>query len=206
MSWGNSPGTSWIPASRASSRSPLTAAYIDRAMPVSLQSRPSARRFWRDLGLAFLGCFFTLLFLIQPYKVEGSSMLPALLDQERILVQTWLPPAEPIQRGDIIVFKAPMKPGKSFVKRVIGVPGDIVELRLGEVVINGRRQAEFFLPARAVGTSFAPQRVGEGLYFVLGDHRTVSSDSRHWGLVPQGAIQGKVILRYWPPSSFGFLS
>lgn len=175
-------------------------------MLAKTSSSPPLRRFCRDLGLAFLACFFTLLFLLPPYKVEGSSMLPALLDQERILVQTWISTPETIQRGDIIVFKAPTKPNKSFVKRVIGIPGDIIELHRGEVVINGLRQAELFIPATAVGTSFGPHRVGKGLYFVLGDHRAVSSDSRHWGLVPSDAIQGKVILRYWPPSSFGFLS
>jgi len=163
------------------------------------------RRFCRDLGLAFLGCLFTLLFLIQPYKVEGSSMLPALLDQERILVQTWVSPPEAIHRGDIIVFEAPLKPGKSFVKRVIGVPGDIVEWHRGEVTVNGRRQAEILPAARYEATS-GPHRVAEGFYFVLGDHRAVSSDSRHWGLVSHDAIQGKAILRYWPPFSFGFLS
>jgi len=175
-------------------------------MPAQIPSSPPLRCFCRDLGLAFLACFFALLFLLQPYKVEGSSMLPALLDQERILVQPWIPSPETIRRGDIIVFKAPHTPGKSFIKRVIGIPGDIIELRRGEVVIHGRRQAEFFLPATAVGTSFGPHRVGEGLYFVLGDHRAISSDSRHWGLVPHAAIQGKAVLRYWPPSSFGFLS
>jgi signal peptidase I len=164
------------------------------------------RRFARDLGLAFLACFFTLVFLFQPYKVEGSSMLPALLDQERILVHKWVHDPETVHRGDIIVFQSPMNPTKSFIKRVIGIPGDLVALTDGRVMVNGRYRADLAGTPVLEGTSFGPHRISEGHYFVLGDHRAVSSDSRHWGLVSYQAIQGKAMLRYWPPHSFGFLS
>jgi signal peptidase I len=163
------------------------------------------RRFARDLGLAFLACFFTLVFLFQPYKVEGSSMLPALLDQERILVHKWVHDPETVYRGDIIVFQSPMDPTKSFIKRVIGIPGDLVAMADGRVVVNGRYRADLSGSPVLRGTSFGPHRISDGHYFVLGDHRSVSSDSRHWGLVSYQAIQGKAMLRYWPPHSFGFL-
>jgi signal peptidase I len=164
------------------------------------------RRFARDLGLAFLACFFTLVFLFQPYKVEGSSMLPALLDQERILVHKWVHDPQTVRRGDIIVFHSPMNPTKSFIKRVIGVPGDLVALSGGQLMVNGRYRADLAGPPVPGETSFGPHRISAGHYFVLGDHRSISSDSRHWGLVSYQAIQGKAVLRYWPPYSFGFLS
>ena len=164
------------------------------------------RRFARDLGLAFLACFFTLVFLFQPYKVEGSSMLPALLDQERILVHKWVHDPQTVRRGDIIVFHSPMNPTKSFIKRVIGVPGDLVALSGGRLMVNGHYRADLAGPQVPGETSFGPHRISAGHYFVLGDHRSISSDSRHWGLVSYQAIQGKAVLRYWPPHSFGFLS
>ena len=86
------------------------------------------RRFLRDLGFAFLACLFTLIFLFQPFKVEGTSMVPALRDQERILVNKFVYDLAEIKRGDVIVFRYPMDPRKSFIKRVIGVPGDVVEV------------------------------------------------------------------------------
>lgn len=173
------------------------------AHPTPLPRR--VRRFARDLALAFLACFFTLVFLFQPYKVEGSSMLPALLDQERILVHKWVHDPETIHRGDIIVFRSPMNPGKSFIKRVIGIPGDIVAVAGGRVMVNGRQRADLTRRPAGGPATFGPQRIGDGQYFVLGDHRSISSDSRHWGLVDYEAIQGKAILRYWPPYSFGLV-
>ena len=132
-------------------------------------------------------------------------MLPALLDQERILVHKWVAASETIQRGDIIVFQPPNMPRKSFVKRVIGIPGDTVELAAGQVLVNGRPDTGLSVDAPAAHISSGPHHIGAGLYFVLGDHRRVSSDSRHWGLVPHASIQGKAMLRYWPPQSFGFV-
>jgi signal peptidase I len=157
----------------------------------------------RDVGLAFMGCFLTLVFLLQPYKVEGTSMVPALQDQERILINKWIYGAEEIGRGDIIVFEAPLRPDKFFVKRVIGVPGDTVEVTGSQVLVNGERIAALTGPARAGKARFGPRRIGSDRYFVLGDHRAVSSDSRHWGLVSRSSIAGKVVFRYWPPTSLG---
>ncbi len=165
-----------------------------------------ARRFLRDLGFAFVACFCTLVFLFQPFKVEGTSMMPALCDQERILVNKIVYDIGTVQRGDLIVFRYPRDPRKSFIKRVIGLPGDVIEVRRGRVLRNGRRVAEEYLfgepPPRE---RFGPLRVQPGSYFVLGDHRSVSSDSRDWGLVPEAHVHGKAVLRYWPPAQFGLI-
>jgi len=165
------------------------------------------RRFLRDLGFAFLACLFTLIFLFQPFKVEGTSMVPALRDQERILVNKFVYDLAEIKRGDVIVFRYPMDPRKSFIKRVIGVPGDVVEVSGGKVRLNGRPIAEAYrYRARDVLRREAgPLRVPQGYYFVLGDHRSVSNDSRDWGLVPEDLVHGKAVLRYWPPAQFGLL-
>jgi signal peptidase I len=168
---------------------------------------PAIRRFFRDLGLAFLACLFTLIFLFQPFRVEGTSMLPAIRDQERILVNKLVYDVAQISRGDVIVFRYPLDPRKSFIKRVIGVPGDVVEVNRGQVRINGETIAEIDRhPGRGIGRGLPrPVRVPDGQYFVLGDHRSVSNDSREWGLVAEELIHGKAVFRYWPPAQFGLV-
>ena len=173
-----------------------------------------ARRWLRDLGIAFLVSLFTLVFLFQPFKVEGTSMVPALKDQERILVNKFIYDLRNIQRGDLIVFRYPKDPNKTFIKRVIGIPGDTLEVRGRSVQLNGRQMKESYtfqeasVKQEASGRAsfprpFRPMLVPPGFYFVLGDHRSVSNDSRHWGLVAKESIYGKAVLRYWPPTHFG---
>jgi signal peptidase I len=145
---------------------------------------------------------------VQPVKVEGTSMLPRLHDGERIFVNKliyydeyrWAPK---IERGDIVVFWFPDDPSKSYIKRVVGLPGDTVEVREGNVVINGSVLEENYLDPRAnlATRSQAPVYVKPNYYFVMGDNRDNSSDSRTWGLVPKKYIYGKALLRYWPPSA-----
>jgi signal peptidase I len=162
------------------------------------------RRLVRDLlllvGVAFLG----VMFLFQPFKVEGASMQPALVDHERILVNKLIYRLRPVERGDVVVFWFPGDPHRSFVKRVIGVPGDRVTIRNGQVSVNGEVLDEPYLisPHRR-GDHHRPVTVQEGHYFVLGDHRNVSNDSRAWGQVPERLILGKAVLRYWPPQRMG---
>ncbi len=180
-------------------------------MPAKDPSCPPLRRFCRDLGLAFLACFFTLLFLLQPYKVEGSSMLPALLDQERILVQTWLSTPETIRRGDIIVFKYPEAPERDFIKRVIGLPGEVIELRKKRVYIDDAVLDEpyvrFLVPPDEEGgadfdvrVQYGPVTVPAGHYFMMGDNRDNSQDSRYWGFLPEEYVKGRALFVYF---SFG---
>ena len=162
------------------------------------------RRLARDLCIAFFASLFTLVFLFQPFKVEGTSMMPSLWDEERILVNKFVYEFGPIQRGDLIVFRFPRDPRKTFIKRVIGCPGDTVRIRDGVVWLNGTRLQEAYrYEEMARPAPYGPRVVPEGHYFVLGDHRSVSHDSRDWGLVPAREIHGKAVLRYWPPDQFG---
>ena len=167
-----------------------------------------ARLLMRDLIFALMIAALVIVFIVQPVKVEGTSMLPRLHDGERIFVNKliyydeyrWAPKVE---RGDIVVFWFPDDPSKSYIKRVDGLPGDTVELREGNVLINGGVLNENYLdPKSNLSTrSLAPVYVKPNYYFVMGDNRDNSSDSRSWGLVPKKYVYGKALFRYWPPSA-----
>jgi signal peptidase I len=160
----------------------------------------------KDILLAVVIAFLMVVFLYQPVKVEGTSMQPELLDQERIFVNKFLYHFEEIHRGDIVVFWYPKDPSKSFIKRVVGVPGDLVAIRDGQVYINGELLRERYVPRGYQDfDSYPPTRVKDGHYYVLGDHRNASNDSRSWGLVPRRFIYGKAVFRYWPVEKAGFL-
>lgn len=158
----------------------------------------------RDILFAVVTAILIVLFVVQPVKVEGTSMLPRLVDQERIFVNRFIYHITDIHRGDIVVFWYPKDPSKSFIKRVIGLPGDIVRIDSGKVFVNDRMLDEDYLDPRYLDhESYGPERVSEESYFVLGDHRNSSNDSRNWGQVPRRNIYGKAIFRYWPVSRLG---
>ena len=164
------------------------------------------RGWLKDIVLAVVIAFLMVVFLYQPVKVEGTSMQPELLDQERIFVNKFVYHFEEIHRGDIVVFWYPKDPSKSFIKRVLGVPGDVISIRDGQVHINGEMVEERYVPrGYQDADSYPPVRVREGHYYVLGDHRNASNDSRSWGLVPRKYIYGKAVFRYWPVEKAGFL-
>ena len=131
-------------------------------------------------------------------------MLPELVDQERIFVNKFLYRIDQIERGDIVVFWYPLDPTKSYIKRVVGLPGDVVDVQEGEVFVNGQMLDEDYVPANfSDRRSFSPIHVEAGHYYVLGDHRNQSNDSRMWGLVPDQNIYGKAVFRYWPVNKMG---
>jgi signal peptidase I len=149
---------------------------------------------------------FIIVFLYQPVKVEGTSMLPGVADQERIFINKFLYRFEAIERGDVVVFRYPGDPSKNYIKRIVGVPGDQIEILRGEVLVNGQRLAEPYVPKefrdeRSMGEIVVPA----GSYFVLGDHRNLSSDSRDFGVVERAAICGKAVFAYWPTGMVGKL-
>lgn len=166
------------------------------------------RLLFRDLAFALMLAALLVVFVVQPVKVEGTSMLPRLHDGERIFVNKlvyyddyrWAPK---IDRGDIVVFWFPNDPSKSYIKRVIGLPGDTVEMHDGLVKVNGRDLQETYLDPRlnASHRSEPAVYVRPNYYFVMGDNRDNSSDSRIWGLVPKKYIYGKALFRYWPLSN-----
>ena len=167
----------------------------------------------RDIILIIAVFVLLGVFVAQPVVVEGTSMLPQLHDGERLLVNKlvyykfqsvdW----GHFERGDIVVFWYPRDPDKSYVKRIIGLPGETVELKNGIVLINGTALSESYLDTEHNQSlpSFPPKKVEEHYYFVMGDNRDNSSDSRYWGLVPEKYIYGKAFFRYWKPSEIGFL-
>lgn len=170
-------------------------------------------RLVRDIILIIAVFILFGVFIAQPVVVEGTSMLPQLHDGERLLVNklvyykfqsvSW----GHLERGDIVVFWYPKEPDKSYVKRIIGLPGETVEVRNGRILIDGNELNENYLDAEHNQSlpSFAPKKVDEHYFFVMGDNRDNSSDSRYWGLVPEKYIYGKAFFRYWKPQNAGFL-
>ena len=167
---------------------------------------PWVRSWIRDLFIALFIAGVIILFFYQPVKVEGTSMMPRLNDQERIFINKFVYRLEEIHRGDVVVFWFPRDTSKSYIKRVIGLPGDTVEIVRGEVFVNGERLIEPYIPPEYRGDQTTlPVRVGPGEYYVLGDHRNSSNDSRVWGNVPRSFIYGKAELAYWPLGRWGLL-
>lgn len=158
----------------------------------------------RDVFFAALTAILIVVFVVQPVRVEGTSMQPNLADQERIFVNKFVYHLSDIQRGDVVVFWYPKDRSKSFIKRVVGLPGEVVEVRQGIVCVDGKPLQEHYLLSEYVDYySYPPVKVGWDNYFVMGDHRNSSNDSRHWGCVPASSIFGKAIFRYWPVSKMG---
>ena len=160
----------------------------------------------RDLFVSVILAMIVILFLYQPVKVEGTSMMPSLVDQERIFINKFsyrLGFGE-VERGDMVVFRYPGDVSKSFIKRVVGLPGDTVEIRHGKVFVNDEALKEDYVPNRYRDNSnMQPYRVPDDEYFVLGDHRNTSNDSRSWGPVPRHYIYGKAVFVYWPIDKMG---
>jgi len=168
-------------------------------------ARALALSVWlRDLLISLAISCFIIIFLYQPVKVEGTSMMPSLEDQERIFVNKFVYRLEPIQRGDIVVFRYPHDPTKSFIKRVVGLAGDRIRIEAGRVFVNGRPLEEDYVPSAYEDERSYPESiVPAGSYFVLGDHRSLSNDSRDFGPVSQNYIYGKAVFGYWPVDKMG---
>src|SRR5580692_7467924 len=171
------------------------------------QLRQDLRSWTRDLAVALGLALVIIVFLYQPVKVEGTSMAPLLSDQERIFINKFVYRFEPIDRGDVVVFWYPLDRSKSFIKRVVGLPGETVEIRKGVVFVNGVSLAEPYVPPQYEDlTDFGPVRVPRDNYFVMGDHRISSNDSRVFGTVASHYIYGRAVFAYWPVDHFGSLS
>ncbi len=149
-------------------------------------------------ALVFYGLFFNL------SVVRGSSMAPGILDGDRILVEPWSYLISPIRRGDVVVLRYPLDPEVDYIKRIIGLPGDRVKLADGKVWVNGELLAEPYVE-RGDASSIVNELVTPGHYFVLGDNRPRSSDSREFGLVPEAYLRGRVDLCLWPIGRAGWI-
>jgi signal peptidase I len=149
--------------------------------------------------------FVLIRVVVQNFRIEGYSMEPTLHQDQFLIVNKfsyrWLHPPE---RGDIIVFEYPRAPDRDFIKRVIGLPGEKVEVRQGRVYINDKQLEEPYIASQP-SYSWGPRVVNDDEYFVLGDNRNNSSDSHTWGLLPKDNIIGKAWLSYWPPQHWGLI-
>jgi len=153
----------------------------------------------RTLASAAVYATLIVTFGFQVARVEGLSMAPTLQDQDRLIVNKLVYRMSDPRRGDIVMLYYPLNPDKSFVKRVIAEEGDTVRISDGRVYVNDvPLDDEYVLSEYRSHDDWGPQVISEGYYFVMGDHRNNSSDSRHWGLVPKKYIIGKVLVRWWP--------
>jgi signal peptidase I len=170
------------------------------------QVAPNQWSLLRDIAISIFLAVFLIVFIYQPVKVEGTSMMPGLNDQERIFINKYEYKMGEgnISRGDLVVFHFPLDRRQSYIKRIIGVPGDAVEIDDGEVLVNGQKVDEPYVPdTYRDHISLRRRVVPQGSYFVLGDHRNSSNDSRMWGFVERGDIYGKAVFVYWPLGRMG---
>jgi signal peptidase I len=181
-------------------------------VPSDPAAEPSVARaalsWLRHLTLSVVIAIVIILFLYQPVRVEGTSMMPSLVNEERIFINKFVYRFSDIERGDTVVFQFPRDTSKSYIKRVIGMPGDIVLIEHGTVIVNGKPLDEPYVPdemrdlltANPKTTYLKPDE-----YYVMGDHRNSSNDSRSWGTVRRGYIYGKAVFVYWPLDRLGLL-
>ncbi|HEV3039352.1 MAG TPA: signal peptidase I [Candidatus Angelobacter sp.] len=175
-------------------------------LPPPVRPRHVLYSWIRDLFFSVIVSLFIILFVYQPVKVEGGSMEPGLEDQERIFINKLVYRIEAIGRGDIIVFRYPRDPRKNFIKRVIAIPGDRIRISHGKVYVNGQLILEPYVPEQYQDSRSAAEiTVPPDSYFVMGDHRTMSNDSRDFGPVSRDLIYGKAVFGYWPVERVGVL-
>ncbi len=168
-------------------------------------SRSSGIGLWlRDLFISAVVSVLIITFLYQPVRVEGTSMLPRLEDHDRLFINKFVYHVESIQRGDVVVFHYPRDPEKSYIKRVVGLPGDRIWIDHGEVWLNGKELSEGYVPDRyRDARSMAETIIPDDCYFMMGDHRSISSDSREFGPVERDLVYGKAVFVYWPAKDAG---
>jgi signal peptidase I len=165
----------------------------------------SVMRSWlRDMVVSILVAAFIIIFLYQPVRVEGTSMLPMLEDQDRLFINKMAYRVGEIHRGDVVVFLYPHDHSKSYIKRVIALPGDDLRIDHGTVYVNHVKVEEKYVPVRFSDERSEPETVvPPNDYFVMGDHRSISSDSRDFGPVARELIYGKAAFVYWPMEQVG---
>ncbi|MHB0913070.1 MAG: signal peptidase I [Armatimonadota bacterium] len=163
------------------------------------RKRRFLKEFAETLTMTLLVFIFLVTFIVQGYKVYGSCMEPNIRTGERLLGNKFVYRFDQPKRGDVVIFKYPPNPRKTFIKRVIALPGETVEIHGGKVYINGEQLSEMYVRNVPHG-DFPPERVMPGSVFVLGDNRDESNDSRYWGELPLDNVQAKAWMRYWPLS------
>ncbi|PKM82629.1 MAG: signal peptidase I [Firmicutes bacterium HGW-Firmicutes-14] len=158
-----------------------------------------------SVAIAVVLAVIIRVFLFQPFYIPSASMEPTLVAGDRIIVSKinfrFTDPA----RWDIVVFKYPVDPSKDFIKRIVGMPGETLQIRDSRLYINGEVVEQPFLPPDLRYGDFGPVKITESQYFVMGDNRNNSDDSRVWGTLPKDNIIGKALIKYWPFERMGLL-
>jgi signal peptidase I len=166
---------------------------------VPANHRQTSLSWVRDVLASVAVSIFIILFLYQPVRVEGTSMVPMLQDQDRLFINKLAYRVGDVHHSDVVVFHYPRDLTKSYIKRVIALPGDRLRIDHGRVYVNDHLLHETYVPARFTDERSQPEMVvPAGEYFVMGDHRSISSDSRDFGPVERGLIYGKASFVYWP--------
>jgi len=181
---------------------------VHEAPPVpasSARAKNAGLGLWlRDLVVSAAASVLIITFLSQPVRVEGTSMLPRLEDRDRLFINKFVYHIASIERGDVVVFHYPRDPEKSYIKRVIALPGDRIQIDRGQVWVNGTVLRESYVPLMYRDSrSMAEMVVPPEAYFMMGDHRSISSDSREFGPVDRSLIYGKAVFVYWPARDAG---
>ena len=188
---------------------PVTFVAEPEQLPLSQAPAPNSTYgglgLWvRDLLVAAAASVLIIIFLYQPVRVEGTSMLPRLEDSDRLFINKFVYHMSSIERGDVVVFHYPRNPEQSYIKRVIALPGDRLSIERGVVWLNGRPQIERYVPEVYQDTeSMAEIVIPPDSYFMMGDHRNISWDSRKFGPVERSFIYGKAVFVYWPTKDAG---
>lgn len=171
---------------------------------VGRRVRAAAFELLKTLVLVIVLVLTIRAFVVEAYVINGRSMEPTFHDSERLLISKFAPRFESLNRGDIVIFEHPDEPGKRLIKRVLGFPGEFVRIERGILFVNGQRVDEPYLESDA-GGDFDTKEVPDGHFFVLGDNRGISNDSRRIGFIPQDRVLGKALLLFYPPSKVRFL-
>ena len=191
------PGSAGLPPTESVLSTPSPA-------PTQRQPRVGIGLWVRDLFISAAASVLIITFLYQPVRVEGTSMLPRLEDRDRLFINKFVYHLSAIERGDVVVFHYPRDPEKSYIQRVIAVPGDKLWIDRGLVLLNGQALPEGYVPEQYRDSrSMAELIVPPDSYFMMGDHRSISSDSREFGPVERSLIYGKAVFIYWPAKDAG---
>lgn len=158
-----------------------------------------------SVAIAVILAVIIRFFLFQPFYIPSGSMEPTLKPGDRIIVNKLIYRYSQPKRGDIMVFKYPRDPARDFIKRTVGLPEETVEIKDSKVYINNKEIPQPFLEPGLKFGSFGPVEVPEGSYFMMGDNRNNSEDSRVWGTLPRENIVGKAMFIYWPLSRIGMV-
>ena len=159
----------------------------------------------QTLSIALIVAFLIRNFIFQPYRVQMGSMLPTLQENNLIIVNKLTYRFQAPKRGDIVVFHPPNNPSVYYIKRIVGLPGETIEITNGEILINGVSLPEKYISILTPGL-YGPKTLPENEYFLMGDHRNNSLDSREFGPIKIKSIIGRATLVLWPPKAFKTLN